>query len=116
MLGFGFGNWRLQPADGTADGTFGPQNTRPDAPDPVGGDVQIGAFNVLNYFLTLAADGGRGAETSEEFERQAAKIVTAIETLGADVVTLMEIEDTTRPGTATARRTRQSPTSWSRLN
>ena len=40
------------------DGTFAPQNTRPAAPDPVGGDVQIGAFNVLNYFLTLAADGG----------------------------------------------------------
>ena len=98
VLGFGFGNWRLQPADGTPDGTFGPQNTRPGAPDPVGGDVQIGAFNVLNYFLTLAADGGRGAETPEEFERQAAKIVTAIEALGADVVTLMEIEDTNSTG------------------
>ncbi len=98
VLGFGFGNWRVQPADGTADGTFGPQNTRPAAPDPVGGDVQIGAFNVLNYFLTLAADGGRGAETPEEFERQAAKIVTAIEALGADVVTLMEIEDTNSTG------------------
>jgi uncharacterized protein len=98
VLGFGFGNWRLQPADGTPDGTFGLQNTRPAAPDPVGGDVQIGAFNVLNYFLTLAADGGRGAETPEEFERQAAKIVTAIEALGADVVTLMEIEDTNSTG------------------
>ena len=94
VLGFGFGNWRFQPADGTPEGTFAAQNTRPAAPDPVGGDVQIGAFNVLNYFLTLAGDGGRGAETPEEFERQAAKIVTAIEALGAEVVTLMEIEDT----------------------
>jgi predicted extracellular nuclease len=100
VLGFGFGNWRFQPADGTAEGTFADQNTRlaVAAPDPVGGDVQIGAFNVLNYFLTLAADGGRGAETAEEFEKQAAKIVTAIETLGADVVTLMEIEDTNSTG------------------
>jgi 5'-nucleotidase len=98
VLGFGFGNWRFQPADGTPEGTFAPQNTRPEAPDPVGGDVQIGAFNVLNYFLTLAADGGRGAETPEEFEKQAAKIVTAIEILGADVVTLMEIEDTNSTG------------------
>ncbi|MGH8840157.1 MAG: ExeM/NucH family extracellular endonuclease [Jiangellaceae bacterium] len=98
VLGFGFGNWRFQPADGTPEGTFAPQNTRPEAPDPVGGDVQIGAFNVLNYFLTLAADGGRGAETPEEFEKQAAKIVTAIETLGAEVVTLMEIEDTNSTG------------------
>jgi uncharacterized protein len=98
VLGFGFGNWRLQPADGTPEGTFALQNTRPDAPDPVGGDVQVSAFNVLNYFLTLAADGGRGAETPEEFERQAAKIVTAIEALGAEVVTLMEIEDTNSTG------------------
>jgi len=98
VLGFGFGNWRFQPADGTPEGTFTPQNTRPEEPDPVGGDVQIGAFNVLNYFLTLAADGGRGAETPEELEKQAAKIVTAIEALGADVVTLMEIEDTNSTG------------------
>ena len=98
VLGFGFGNWRFQPADGTPEGTFAPQNTRPAAPDAVGGDVQIGAFNVLNYFLTLAADGGRGAETPEQFEKQAAKIVTAIEALGADVVTLMEIEDTNSTG------------------
>lgn len=98
VLGFGFGNWRFQPADGTPEGTFPPQNTRPDAPDPVGGDVQIGAFNVLNYFLTLAADGGRGAETPEEFEKQATKIVSAIEAMDADVVTLMEIEDTNSTG------------------
>ena len=61
MLGYGFDQWRLQPADGTADGTFAPQNTRPAAPDEVGGDVQVGAFNVLNYFLTFGGDGGRGA-------------------------------------------------------
>ena len=60
--------------------------------------MQVGAFNVLNYFLTLAGDGGRGAETAEEFENQADKIVTAIDALGADVVTLMEIEDTNSTG------------------
>ena len=61
VLGYGFGNWRLQPADGTPEGTFAPQNTRPAAPDAVGGDVQVGAFNVLNYFLTLTGPDARGA-------------------------------------------------------
>jgi predicted extracellular nuclease len=98
VLGYGFSQWRLQPADGTAAGTFAPQNTRPATPDPVGGDVQLGAFNVLNYFLTLEKDGGRGATTTAEFEEQAGKIVPAIEALGADVVTLMEIEDTDSTG------------------
>jgi predicted extracellular nuclease len=98
VLGHGFSQWRLQPADGTAEGTFAPQNTRPAAPDEVGGDVQVGAFNVLNYFLTLEKDGGRGATTTAEFEEQAGKIVPAIEALGADVVTLMEIEDTDSTG------------------
>jgi predicted extracellular nuclease len=98
VLGYGFNQWRLQPADGTADDTFARENTRPAAPDEVGGDVQVGAFNVLNYFLTLVKDGGRGATSTAEFEEQAGKIVPAIEALGADVVTLMEIEDTDSTG------------------
>ena len=98
VLGYGFNQWRLQPADGAAEGTFAPQNTRPAAPDEVGGDVQVGAFNVLNYFLTLTGPDARGARNAADFEEQAAKIVTAIEALGADVVTLMEIEDTDSTG------------------
>ena len=98
VMGYGFNQWRLQPADGTADGVFAPQNTRPAAPEPVGGDVQVGAFNVLNYFLTFDQSVGRGARNAEQFEKQAAKIVTAIGALDADVVTLMEIEDTDSTG------------------
>ena len=98
VLGYGFNQWRLQPADGTAAGTFAAQNTRPAAPDEVGGDVTLGAFNVLNYFVTPVSKGGRGATSPAEFEEQAGKIVPAIEALGADVVTLMEIEDTDSTG------------------
>jgi len=94
VLGYGFGLWRLQPSDGTAEGTFAPQDTRPAAPDEVGGDVQVAAFNVLNYFLTFQNPPGRGARRAEQFEKQANKIVPAIEALDAEVVTLMEIEDT----------------------
>lgn len=97
VLGFGFGAWRLQPADGTADGVFASGNTRPAAPDAVGGDVEVGAFNVLNYFLTFGGPG-RGARSQEALDRQAAKIVTAIQTLDADVLALQEIEDSDATG------------------
>ncbi len=98
VLGYAFESWRLQPADGSADGVFAPRNSRPAAPDEVGGDVRIGAFNVLNYFLTLSGPDARGATSAAEFEQQAGKIVPAINALGADVVTLMEIEDTDSTG------------------
>ncbi len=98
VLGYGFGQWRLQPADGTAEGTFAPMNTRPAAPDAVGGDLQVAAFNVLNYFLTFSGPDARGARSAEQLELQAGKIVPAILALDADVVTLMEIEDTDSTG------------------
>jgi len=98
VLGYGFSNWRLQPADGSASGTFAPQNTRPASPEEVGGDVTIAAFNVLNYFLTHSGPDARGARSTADFERQAAKIVSAINALDADVVALMEIEDTASTG------------------
>jgi predicted extracellular nuclease len=98
VLGFGFGSWRLQPADGTADGTFAPQNTRPGAPDPVGGDVTLATFNVLNYFLTWSGDDARGATSEAAFLRQSAKIVTAILALDADLIALNEVEDTNSTG------------------
>jgi len=40
--------------------------------------------------------GPRGAATQVSFERQRAKIVTAINSLGADIVTLEEMENSTR--------------------
>ncbi|CCH89612.1 Endonuclease/exonuclease/phosphatase [Modestobacter italicus] len=97
VLGYGFDTWRLQPADGSADGVFAPQDTRTAAPEPVGGDVQLATFNVLNYFLTIGGVG-RGATSAAEFEQQAAKEVAAITALDADVVSLLEIEDTDSTG------------------
>ena len=78
----------------------------------VGGNIQIGAFNVLNYFTDLGKDEPgcgyyadrdgnpvatnwcevRGAWTQEAFEDQQAKIVTAINKMDADVLGLQEIE------------------------
>ncbi|PTT64151.1 ExeM/NucH family extracellular endonuclease, partial [Arthrobacter sp. HMWF013] len=101
----------VQPAD------FGA--TRTEAPAAVGGNLKIASFNVLNYFPTtgdtltgctyytdrdgnpITVRGGcdaRGAANAENFERQQAKIAAAITKAGADVVTLMEIENSAQFG------------------
>ena len=76
---------------------FDHTNPRPATPEDVGGEVQVAAFNVLNYFNGDGAGGGfptaRGAETPFEFERQRDKIIAAIGELDADVVGLMELEN-----------------------
>ncbi|WP_345379458.1 ExeM/NucH family extracellular endonuclease [Demequina sediminis] len=96
--------WRVRPAAELPD--FEAVNERPTAAPEVGGDVKVSAFNVLNYFLTLdegtpvcGPDGFeqdcRGAETPEELERQTAKLVAALEALDADVIGIMEMENST---------------------
>jgi predicted extracellular nuclease len=109
-----FGLYRVHPTD---DATYTQENPRPAAPPSVDGDVKVASFNVLNYFLTLdALDDGtgnnddpadnvcggnqdldcRGADASQpnELSRQRAKILDAIAQLDADVVGLMEMENT----------------------
>lgn len=101
-------------------------STRKPGPRPVGGKLKIGTFNVLNYFPTTGEDwvrsgkgtctyykdragapttvdsctnnGPRGAANRENFERQQAKIVSAVNRLGADVVSLEEIENSATLG------------------
>jgi predicted extracellular nuclease len=57
--------------------------------------VRIASGNVLNFFTTLNVGGNqaRGANTVSEFELQAAKIVQAIVSLKADVITVSELEN-----------------------
>jgi predicted extracellular nuclease len=118
--------WKLQPTQQlTAANAAAVQpaefaDTRPAAPAPVGGDLKVASFNVLNFFpetgADFVADGGtcsfyndragnpvtvnscngngpRGAANDENLLRQRAKIVAAINTLGADVLSLEEIEN-----------------------
>ncbi|MCC5655185.1 ExeM/NucH family extracellular endonuclease [Nostoc sp. XA013] len=93
VLGYGFNNYRLQP---TVTPVFSQTNPRTSAPENVGGNIKVASFNVLNYFNGDGAGGGfptsRGANSAIEFERQNAKIVSAIAALNADVVGLIEIE------------------------
>ena len=100
------------------------KNTRTDAPDTAalaGADLRVSSFNVLNYFTTLGAavvgctsyndragnpitvntcpgTGPRGAWDAASLARQQAKIVAAINALDADVVGLMEIENSAALG------------------
>jgi 5'-nucleotidase len=113
------GAWKLNPTRPLVAGEADPvtfADTRTAAPQDVGGDVQVATFNVLNYFTTVGADvagctaysdrtgdpvttrscpgnGPRGAFEAEDLERQQAKIVAAINALDADVVGLLEIEN-----------------------
>ena len=100
-------------------------NTRTAAPDAgdvnqLGtADLRVASFNVLNYFTDLGVDdpdcdayydrdgngnnvqGGcdrRGAWDAEDLARQTAKEVSAITALEADVVGLMEIENSAKFG------------------
>ena len=96
-----FGLYRIQPTAGAAHTATNPRTA---APDPVGGDLTVASFNVLNYFLTI--DEGqdtcgpnqdvecRGADTAEELERQRDKILAALAAINADVFGLIEMENT----------------------
>ncbi len=100
VLDEAFDTYRLQP---TSYGDYAAVNERPESRPEVGGDVHVASFNVLNYFLTLDAGSNkcgpqlnqdcRGANDANELQRQRAKIVDAIAGLDADVVGLMEMEN-----------------------
>ncbi|PMP78584.1 MAG: endonuclease [Roseiflexus castenholzii] len=96
--------YRLRPINALGGGApnFVAANPRPDLPPPVGGDLRVAAFNVLNYFNTFSGCtfgvGGppadcRGAENATEFTRQNAKLIPALLRLDADVLGLIEIEN-----------------------
>lgn len=99
---YAFGQYRIVPvADGGYDSYVRTQ--QPEAPDEVGGDLRVATLNALNYFVSLdTADtcgptedqDCRGADDAEEFERQRVKLLNALEGLDADVIGLVEVENT----------------------
>ena len=126
VLNFANGSWKFQPlthltpanAEAVQPVSFG-ATTRTEAPAAVGGNLKIASFNVLNYFPTtgdqltgctyytdrdgnpITVRGGcdaRGAANAENLQRQQDKIVAAITKSGADVVSLMEIENSAQFG------------------
>ncbi|MBL3963289.1 ExeM/NucH family extracellular endonuclease, partial [Burkholderia sp. KCJ3K979] len=96
-----YGAWRVQPLPGAAVPAFDARsNPRTNAParDPKS-NLRVASFNVLNYFNGNGLGGGfddpnnRGAKTFQEFQRQEAKIVSALKAIDADVIGLMEIQN-----------------------
>ena len=120
------GSWILQPTSMVAAhpdrSPITITGARPSAPT-VGGDTRVATFNVLNYFSDLGVDEAgctgypdrtgafvttkkcrvRGAYSREAFANQEAKIVSAINALGAHVVALEEIENPVGVGVGTDR-------------
>jgi predicted extracellular nuclease len=88
------GEYRVQLVKAVGNVVHAP---RPNAPPDVDGDLRVASFNVLNFFNGDGAGGGfptaRGAQNGEAYKRQAAKIVSALDAMDADVVALMEVEN-----------------------
>lgn len=78
---------------------------RPVTPPAVRGNIRVASSNVLNFFTTFTdgtsvpgggacpSAGCRGADNLDEFNRQRTKILGALSGLNADVVGLMEIQN-----------------------
>ena len=96
VLDFRFGVYRVQPVD-LATIEFDHTNSRPATPLPVGGNLRVAAFNVLNFFNGDGLGGGfptaRGASTAAELTRQTQKIVNAMLALDADIYSMSELEN-----------------------
>ncbi|SDW62073.1 ExeM/NucH family extracellular endonuclease [Litoreibacter albidus] len=97
VVGYSFDEFRINAAEGVYEQT----NPREDMPADIGGNFKVASLNVLNYFTTIDVSGAttdngsdpRGADTPEEFERQATKLVNAIVSIDADVLGLIELEN-----------------------
>ncbi len=98
--GSGSEAYRLVPMD---EPLFVALNPRPEGTPEPGGTLKIASFNMLNFFSGLdrgddiCGPGGdsncRGANSAEEFARQLGKTVSALTILDADVVGLIELEN-----------------------
>ncbi len=99
-LGYGFNEFRLQPANSPTILDTAP---RLPAPGRDGGELKLASANLLNFFVTLNEGGNRtgpggafeprGANTAAEFARQEQKLLAALFELDADVLVLNEIEN-----------------------
>lgn len=99
--------WRIRPVEPAFSYAFTSANPRPAAPALPGG-LKVGAYNVLNLFLTpdttASSSAGpcgasqtldcRGPDSAAESLRQRAKLTQALASIDADALGLIELENT----------------------
>ena len=98
VVAYSFDEFRVH----DATGDYTQSNPRPETPDEVGGNFSVASLNVLNFFTTIDENGAltdtglgpRGADSEAEFIRQQEKAVAAIIEMDADVLGLVEVENT----------------------
>lgn len=99
---YNFEAYRVHPL---APVDFSPANPRPETP-PAAGRLTVAGFNLGNYFTTVDEDGAtcgplndtecRGADSDYELARQRRKLIAALTAPAADLVGLVEVENTPR--------------------
>ncbi len=92
--------WRVR---STQDGenSLDDSNPRDPLPEDVGGSLKVASLNLDSFFTTLDESGNltdtgaapRGADSQDEFDRQIEKLVTLIQGLDADILGLIELEN-----------------------
>ena len=95
VITYDFSEYRILP---TSAPNFVATNPRTAAPQiSASANLKVASFNVLNFFNGNGLGGGfptaRGANNAVEFDRQKAKIVSALVGLNADVIGLLELEN-----------------------
>ena len=94
ILEYRFGAWRIQPILNKAQPEIVKEtNPRNNIIQKESKQIRVAAFNVLNYdnAVVNGLKSERGANTVSEFNRQHAKIISALKAIDADVYGLMEI-------------------------
>ena len=100
VMTFSFGEYRMLIDGQLVIDPATNEDARPATPADVGGDIQVAAFNVLNYFTSFSdsaatnpAGQARGASSASDLDRQTTKLVEAFFETGAEVFAIQEIEN-----------------------
>lgn len=103
VIGYSYSDYRFYVTENANKDSFVSDTDRDNLLTLNEGDIRIATFNTQQYFNSLQGGGSNnphlssdieyGAQSSEAFTLQTEKLVTALKTLNADIVGLMEIEN-----------------------